>query len=174
MNISANCCPRRFAFSIPKISDGSLDFSFSGFKTAALRHIQLNGIKPRRPGAKISKIALDLVTSYQQVIIDTLVRQTQKASSRLHPRSILLVGGVACNSLLRKTFKTTFEEEPKRMEGREAFRVYYPSPMLTTDNAAMIAVAGLARLKAGGAARHLAIEARAQWPLMSLRAPGTN
>jgi tRNA A37 threonylcarbamoyltransferase TsaD len=38
----------------------------------------------------------------------------------------------------------------------------------------MIAVAGLARLKAGGAAPHLAIEARAQWPLMSLRAPGTN
>ena len=94
--------PRRFAFSIPKISDGSLDFSFSGFKTAALRHIQLAGIKPRRPGAKISKIALDLVTSYQQAIIDTLVQQTRKAVSRLHPHSILLVGGVACNSLLRK------------------------------------------------------------------------
>ena len=139
--------PRRFAFSIPKISDGSLDFSFSGFKTAALRHIQLAGIKPRRPGAKISKIALDLVTSYQQAIIDTLVRQTQKAVSRLHPRSILLVGGVACNSLLRSTFKKTFEEEPQRIEGREPVRVYYPSPVLTTDNAAMIAAAGRPKLE---------------------------
>ena len=134
--------PRRFAFSIPKISDGSLDFSFSGFKTAALRHMQLSGIQARRPGAKISRIALDLVTSYQQAIIDTLVRQTQKAVSRLHPRSILLVGGVACNSLLRKTFKATFEEEPQRIERRETVRVYFPSPLLTTDNAAMIAAAG--------------------------------
>jgi N6-L-threonylcarbamoyladenine synthase len=138
--------PRRFVFSIPKISDGSLDFSFSGFKTAALRHIQLSGIKPRRPGAKISKIALDLVTSYQQAIIDTLVRQTQKAAVRLYPRSILLVGGVACNSLLRKTFKTAFEEVPRRMEGCEPVRVYYPSPELTTDNAAMIAAAGRPKL----------------------------
>jgi N6-L-threonylcarbamoyladenine synthase len=133
---------RRFAFSVPKISDGSLDFSFSGFKTAALRHIQQHGIKPRRSGARISRIALDLVTSYQQAIVDTLVRQTQRAASRLHPRSILLVGGVACNSLLRKTFKTAFEEDPRRVEGREAYRVYYPSPALTTDNAAMIAAAG--------------------------------
>ena len=139
--------PRRFAFSIPKISDGSLDFSFSGFKTAALRHIQLAGIKPRRSGAKISKIALDLVTSYQQAIIDTLVRQTQKAVSRLHPRSLLLVGGVACNSLLRNTFKKKFEEEPQRTEGREPVRVYYPSPVLTTDNAAMIAAAGRPKLE---------------------------
>jgi len=138
--------PRRFAFSIPKISDGSLDFSFSGFKTAALRHIQLGGIKPRPPGAKISKIALDLVTSYQQVIIDTLVRQTQKAVSRLHPNSILLVGGVACNSLLRQTFKATFEEEPRLIEGRQPVRVYYPSPILTTDNAVMVAAAGRPKL----------------------------
>ena len=139
--------PRRFAFSIPKISDGSLDFSFSGFKTAALRHIQVAGIKPRRPGAKISKIALDLVTSYQQAIVDTLVRQTHKAVSRLQPRSILLVGGVACNSLLRSTFKKTFEAETQRIEGREPVQVYYPSPDLTTDNAAMIAAAGRPKLE---------------------------
>ena len=120
-----------------------------GFKSAALRHIQLSGIKPRRPGAKISKIALDLVTSYQQAIIDTLVRQTQKAAFRLHPRSILLVGGVACNSLLRKTFKAIFEDMPAPMEGREPVHVYFPSPDLTTDNAAMIAAAGYWSLAEG-------------------------
>jgi N6-L-threonylcarbamoyladenine synthase len=131
---------RKFAFSIPKISDGSLDFSFSGFKTAALRHIQLSGIKPRRSGGRISRSILDLATSYQQAIIDTLVSQTRKAVARLHPRSILLVGGVACNSQLRLTFKKVFEE------GENPVRVYYPSPALTTDNGVMIAAAGASKL----------------------------
>jgi N6-L-threonylcarbamoyladenine synthase len=134
--------PGRFAFSIPKISDGSLDFSFSGFKTAALRHIRENGIKPRRSGGKISRRILDLVTSYQQAIVSTLVSQTQKAEAHLHPRSILLVGGVACNTHLRKAFKLTFEEKRKSLEAASPVPVYYPSPVLTTDNAAMIAAAG--------------------------------
>jgi N6-L-threonylcarbamoyladenine synthase len=148
--LSQNGDPRRFSFSIPKISDGSLDFSFSGFKTAALRHIQLSGIKPRRSGGKISKIALDLVTSYQQAIVDTLVQQTQKAQARLQPRSILLVGGVACNSLLRRTFKRIFEEEPLKIEGRPSVPVYYPSPIYTTDNGVMIAAAGTPKLQHAG------------------------
>jgi N6-L-threonylcarbamoyladenine synthase len=139
--------PRAFSFSIPKISDGSLDFSFSGFKTAALRHIQQAGIRPRRPGRKISKSILDLVTSYQQAIVDTLVLQTRRAESRLRPRSILLVGGVACNSLLRQTFKRTFEEEPQERGEGSHIRVYYPSPVLTTDNGAMIAAAGTPKLR---------------------------
>jgi N6-L-threonylcarbamoyladenine synthase len=139
--------PERFQFSIPKISDGSLDFSFSGFKTAALRHIQLAGIKPRRPGGRISRTILDLVASYQRGIIETLVRQTQKAQSRLHPRSILLVGGVACNSHLRKSFKKAFEEEEPQNRSAGSIRVYYPSPVLTTDNGAMIAAAGTPKLR---------------------------
>jgi N6-L-threonylcarbamoyladenine synthase len=139
--------PRRFQFSIPKISDGSLDFSFSGFKTAALRHIQQGGIKPRRPGGRVSKTILDLVASYQQAIVDTLVLQTRRAESKLHPSSILLVGGVACNSLLRRTFKKAFEEELPRRTGGADVRVYYPSPILTTDNAAMIAAAGEPKLR---------------------------
>jgi N6-L-threonylcarbamoyladenine synthase len=145
--LSKNGDPRRFSFSIPKISDGRLDFSFSGFKTAALRYIQQTGIKPRRPGGKVSKVILDLVTSYQQAIVDTLVLQTRRAESRLHPRSILLVGGVACNSLLRQTFKEVFEKEPRKYTGGARVRVYYPSPILTTDNAAMIAAAGAPKLR---------------------------
>ncbi|MBP1625339.1 MAG: putative O-sialoglycoprotein endopeptidase, with actin-like ATPase domain (ygjD,gcp) [Acidobacteria bacterium] len=139
----------RFPFSIPKISDGSLDFSFSGFKTAALRHIQLEGIKPRRPGGKVSRAILDLVASYQKAIIETLVRQTRKAQSRLRPSSVLLVGGVACNSRLRAAFKKAFEEEPRGYSGAP-IRVYAPSPALTTDNAAMIAAAGTPKLQNPG------------------------
>jgi N6-L-threonylcarbamoyladenine synthase len=135
--------PRRFSFSIPKISDGKLDFSFSGFKTAALRHIQQSQIVPRRARGRLSQDILDLVSSYQQAIVNTLLSQTKKAVRRLNPRSILLVGGVACNSLLRRRFKQAFEL------GGEALPipVYYPQPAYTTDNAAMIAVAGVPRLE---------------------------
>ncbi len=150
--------PRAFHFSIPKISDGSLDFSFSGFKTAALRHIQQAGIRPGRPGRTPSRKVLDLVASYQQVIIDTLVSQTRKAVRRHRPRSILLVGGVACNSQLRRTFTETFERKEDRCS------VYYPSPALTTDNAAMIAAAGAPKLEKGVSAG-LDLNAFADLPL---------
>ena len=139
--------PRRFAFSIPKISDGSLDFSFSGFKTAALRHIQESGIRPHR-GGRVSRIILDLVASYQNAIVDTLIRQAKRAEALLQPRSMLLVGGVACNSLLREVFRRTFEDETPQRGDAAPIKVYCPSPVYTTDNAAMIAAAGTPKLRA--------------------------
>ena len=150
--------PSAFTFSIPKISDGSLDFSFSGFKTAALRHIEREGIRPRRRSGKIAQPILDLVASFQSAIVETLLRQTIKAAERLKPKSILLVGGVACNSLLRLKFKQEFEgvlgPDPKsdqRSKRRKLtplkIPVYYPAPSLTTDNAAMIAAAGTPKLR---------------------------
>ena len=140
--------PRSFAFSIPKISDGKLDFSFSGFKTAALRHIQESGIKPHRGGGRVSQIILDLVASFQQAIVDTLIRQTSRAEALLHPRSMLLVGGVACNSMLRETFRRTFEDELPPCGDAAPVRAYCPSPVYTTDNGAMIAAAGTPKLRA--------------------------
>ena len=150
--------PRIFRFSIPKISDGSLDFSFSGFKTAALRYIAQSGIKPCRSQQKVPQRVLDLVASYQQAIIDTLVAQTRKAARRHRPRSILLVGGVACNSLLRRTFTETFEGQGS------GCRVYYPSPIFTTDNAAMVAAAGTPKLRRNPAT-DLNLNAYADLPL---------
>ncbi len=130
--------PDAYPFSIPKMSDGSLDFSFSGFKTAAIRHIQAHGIRPRRAGRKPSQAVLDLVASYQKAIVETLLVQTRRAAERTHPQSILLVGGVACNSLLRSRFRQAFGRTPG---------VYFPNPEFTTDNAAMIAAAGTPRLR---------------------------
>jgi len=149
--LSAGGDPERFVFSIPKISDGSLDFSFSGFKTAALRHIEQAGIRPRSGPGKVSRQVIDLVASYQHAIVETLVRQSGRAANRLRPQSILLVGGVACNSLLRRRFKEAFEKPPAAGEAApDSVRVYYPSPVLTTDNAAMIAAAGTPKLVSPG------------------------
>ena len=150
--------PERYRFSIPKISDGSLDFSFSGFKTAALRTIEQAGIRPCRGRGKPSKQILDLVASYQRAIVDTLVAQTRKAVLRYRPQSVLLVGGVACNTLLRRTFTEAFEA------GGFGCRVWYPSPVLTTDNAAMIAAAGTPKL-ARGVPAALDLNAYANLPL---------
>jgi N6-L-threonylcarbamoyladenine synthase len=135
--------PKAFSFSIPKISDGSLDFSFSGFKTAALRHIEQARIKPRRTGGKTSQKILDLVASFQQSIVNTLLAQTRRAAERLRPHSIILVGGVACNSLLRQSMTAEFDKSTS--EG--GTKVYYPSPIYTTDNAVMIAAAGTPKLR---------------------------
>jgi N6-L-threonylcarbamoyladenine synthase len=154
----------RFPFSIPKISDGKLDFSFSGFKTAALRYIQELGIKPRRPGGKVSKVILDLIASYQRAIIDTLILQARKAEDRLKPRSILLVGGVACNRHLRKAFKETFEGESYKSSDRTPIQVYFPSPIFTTDNGVMIAAAGTPKLR-NATGLDLELNASADLPL---------
>ena len=143
---------RSFHFSIPKISDGRLDFSFSGFKTAALRHIEAEGIQPVRRGKAPDQRILDLVSSYQRMIVKTLLLQTQRAVERHRPASVVVVGGVACNRLIRKTFKEAFEDQSSALTQRESQdpatpRVYYPSPALTTDNAAMIAAAGTPKLQ---------------------------
>jgi N6-L-threonylcarbamoyladenine synthase len=105
---------------------------------------------PGSSGGRISRKILDLVSSYQQAIVSTLLVQTRKAALMTRPRSILLVGGVACNQLLRKTFKETFQEtagRAKRAAPLPPIPVYFPSPLLTTDNGAMVAAAGTPRLR---------------------------
>ena len=130
--------PRSVPFSIPKISDGSLDFSFSGIKTAALRHLSEHHISPieRRlsetPG-QVPQPILDLLASYQSSIVDQLLDRLKRALKGREVRSIQISGGVSCNSELRRRAKEAFQQQ--------GLSVYYPRPELTTDNAAMIAAA---------------------------------
>jgi N6-L-threonylcarbamoyladenine synthase len=122
-------------FSIPKITDGSLDFSFSGIKTAVLNMVKENELfkeDPLRP---------DLLASFQEAVVNMLWSTTSKAITLLHPRSIMLSGGVAANSRLREVFMERSAEA--------GLKFYHPRPILTTDNAAMIAAAGTARLMRG-------------------------
>ncbi len=139
---------RAVPFAIPKISDGSLDFSFSGIKTAALRHVQETGLRPVSPEQArdpkgIPRGILDLVASYQRRIVDQLLKRLEQAAQGRDVRSIQISGGVSCNSELRRRTVRHFQ--------KQGLPVYFPRPSLTTDNAAMIACAAYRRLSAGQA-----------------------
>jgi N6-L-threonylcarbamoyladenine synthase len=131
--------PKAVPFTKTKISDQTPDFSFSGIKTAVLRHVQKNHIQPldaRVPHDEkdVPSTMLDLAASFQSTVVGILVRSLKKATSNFNPRSILLSGGVAANNELRAAVRAFCDDH-----GLEAF---IPAPRLTTDNAAMIAAAG--------------------------------
>ena len=122
-------------FSPAKISDRSLDFSFSGIKTAVLRLVKENEKLKEDPQR------LDLVASFQEAVVNMLWSTTLKAIHLLRPRSVMRSGGVAANSRLREVFAQRTEAV--------GIKFYYPKLILTTDNAAMIAAAGTMKLMRG-------------------------
>jgi N6-L-threonylcarbamoyladenine synthase len=129
----------KLVFTLPRMDSQNLDFSFSGLKTAVLRYVRENGIEPVSEGEEVGEQIINLVTSFQAKVIESLIARLSEASRRHRPRTILLAGGVACNSGLRAAVTRKDFGAP----------VYYPSPILTTDNAAMIAAAGYRRLARG-------------------------
>jgi len=126
-------------FTLPRMDSPNLDFSFSGLKTAVLRYVREKGIAPVVNGGEPDQRIVDLVASFQDKVIRSLLARLRAAVRRHHPRTIILGGGVACNSALRSAVDAECFGGP----------VYYPSPILTTDNAAMIAAVGYARLARG-------------------------
>lgn len=122
-------------FALPKISDGSLDFSFSGMKTSLLQIMQKEGLGPLPPGQAVPERYAALLKGFQEAVVEQLLDRCARFARELQPQSLLLGGGVACNSLLRA-------RAAERM-GRYRVRLYYPRPEFTTDNAAMIARASL-------------------------------
>ncbi|OLE66982.1 MAG: tRNA (adenosine(37)-N6)-threonylcarbamoyltransferase complex transferase subunit TsaD [Acidobacteria bacterium 13_1_20CM_2_68_7] len=128
-------------FSPPRMSDGSLDFSFSGFKTAVLRHAKARGLVRRFPAGEPDQETRDLLASFQSAVVEFMVQRVVTVARRDGARSICLSGGVACNSLLR----ARVAEEA----GQEGFECYAVSPALACDNAAMIAEVGRRKLRRG-------------------------
>jgi N6-L-threonylcarbamoyladenine synthase len=118
---------------------GDLDFSFSGLKTAVLRLVREReraGVPPMT-GKEIA----DMCASFQRTVVTTLVDRAFDAARRFGAKSIGVAGGVSANSRLRADL--TYHGEQREM------RTFLPSLALSTDNAAMIAAAGLRRLRAG-------------------------
>jgi N6-L-threonylcarbamoyladenine synthase len=130
------------SFAIPKITDHSLDFSFSGIKTAVLRIVKAQNLEPRNEeNTRHDQSRLDLLAGFQEGVVRALWSTTASAAAKLQPRSIMLSGGVAANSRLREFFSERTAEL--------GLNFYFPKPILTTDNAAMIAAAGTAKLQRG-------------------------
>jgi len=120
-------------FPRPLINDKSYDFSFSGLKTAVIYYI-----KRLKEEDKILPIR-DILASFQQAVIDVLIEKTIKATLNFKTKQIVLAGGVAANSSLRKEIR----EKVNSLK----IKVFYPSFSLCTDNAAMVASVGFYKLK---------------------------
>lgn len=134
--------PDAVRLSPPKMSDGSLDFSFSGFKTAVLRHAQAHGLERAYPAAaEPDQATRDLLASFRSAVVEFIVKRLITVARRERVRAICLSGGVACNALLRSRVA-----EEARQGG---FRSFAVSPALAVDNAVMIAFVGQRLLRRG-------------------------
>lgn len=142
------------AFDLPRpLMHQAMDFSFSGMKTAVL--VQYNKIKGQGREA-------DLAASFQEAMVDTLVKKSVRALKHTGFKRLVIAGGVSANLALRERL----EAELKKLRAQ----VYYAEPALCTDNGAMIAFAGWQRLKAG---QHegLAVTTTPRWPMTDLEPP---
>ena len=106
----------------------SYDFSFSGLKTAVLN--ELNNAKQKGEEIRVA----DMATSFQNAVVDVLTEKTYRLAHELGEKKIVLAGGVSANSGLRAAMEKRGAEE--------GIEVYYPNPVLCTDNGAMIASVG--------------------------------
>ena len=116
------------------MKDGSLDFSFSGLKTAVLLHVRREEIAPAEGPDDVPGEIRDLVASFQRAVVAALVRGLTRGAEAHRPRSLILTGGVAANSRLRRDAAAAAAEL--------GLPLFVPPLSLTTDNAAMIAAAG--------------------------------
>jgi len=126
---------KEFDFALPKMTDQSLDFSFSGFKTAALRYIKKNNLNRKSPRLK------DFLASFEHSVVSALISHLKKAALKHFPESLILCGGVARNKRLREHFTALAEEK--------GLCSFMPSPEFCTDNAAMVASLALEKYKQG-------------------------
>jgi N6-L-threonylcarbamoyladenine synthase len=143
-----------------RMKGNPFDFSFSGLKTAVLYRVRgtpLATEAEERPAwrkaagsspppfedlrAHCSQSTLDLVASFQNAVVTDLIERTLAAAEAAEVDCIFISGGVACNSLLRERFAAETRQR--------GLPVFFPSPGLSTDNAAMIAAAGYSRFMAG-------------------------
>jgi N6-L-threonylcarbamoyladenine synthase len=148
--------PRAVRFTLARMKGNALDFSFSGLKTAVLRWVESHDlaaeIETRRDLLRATphpsleqwlavtpQTTRDLLASFQRTVIEELLRRARSSAESIGARTLIVSGGVACNSGLRAAAQ----------HARLPYPVLFPSPGLSTDNAAMIAAAAFPRLARG-------------------------
>jgi N6-L-threonylcarbamoyladenine synthase len=154
-NLAGKGRASRFAFPRPMLDRAGLEFSFSGLKTAVALAVK----DQSRDGTMDAQTRADIAAGVQEAIVDTLVAKSLRALEDTGHQALVVAGGVGANRLLRERLAAA--------AARQGVQVYYPRIEFCTDNAAMIAVAGMARLKAGKT-EPPAIRARATWALSEL------
>lgn len=117
------------------MKENNFDFSFSGLKTAVLYHLKSLSEQKRK------ERTADICASFQKALVETLAHKTFAAVEKFGISNVVLAGGVARNSYLRKKFSDRAE--------KEKVKLYIPEPIFCTDNAAMIAYLGYQKLMKG-------------------------
>jgi len=150
-HLAARGTPGACVLPRPMLDRAGLEFSFSGLKTAVLHAVRAQALTDQRRA--------DIARGVEEAICGTLVAKALRALEYTGLTTLVVSGGVGANRTLRERLSAAGQAH--------GARVYYPRIEFCTDNAAMIAVAGLARLKAGQHDR-LAVQAHARWPLGAL------
>lgn len=140
--------PQALAFPRGKANDGTLDFSFSGLKTAVARQLSETGRQVPVP---------DVAAAFQEAVVDVLTAKAVRACQQLGLPDLLLGGGVAANSRLR--------ELAAERCAAAGLRLRVPRPALCTDNGAMVAALGAMLLAAGAEPSGLDLGADSALPL---------
>ncbi len=137
----------------------SLDFSFSGLKTAVGLFVE----RWREEPEERDKVRVeDIAASFQEAVVETLATKLFRAAEGARVDSVVMAGGVACNGALRKRLQEEAE--------RRGMTAHWPRPALCTDNGAMIAKAGFHRLAKGERA-DLSSDVRSRYPIDDLKTP---
>ncbi len=149
--MAAQGIPGRFTFPRPMTDRPGLDFSFSGLKTFAANTIRENDADPQTRA--------DIARAFEDAVVDTLAIKCKRALDQTGFSRLVIAGGVSANRTLRAKLK--------EMMAKRRGEVFYARPEFCTDNGAMIAYAGMIRLKAGTAGE-LSVTVRPRWPLAEL------
>jgi N6-L-threonylcarbamoyladenine synthase len=151
--LAAQGNPQAVHFKRSLLEDAEFDFSFSGLKTGVINYLH----RQNQSGEAAAISTADLAASFQAAAMEVLIKKTLSALERFELNTLIIGGGVAANSYLRRNLKEQVKAAGKTF--------LMPSPPLCTDNAAMIALTGRLDYLRDGQSSGLSFDAHSRLPL---------